>query len=849
MADALKLSDSLNGLTLVQSPTISTQVSLASLLERVDAQRIDASACLNQESRSDMGQFLTPLPVARLMASMLQCEGHDVSLLDAGAGIGTLLSAVIEELCLRGRRPKRVRVVAYEIDSVLLRYLEQTLALCLEECERCNIEFSFEIRARDFMADASGRLNGSLSESAKEPEFTCAIQNPPYRKINRGSDAREFTRTIGVETSNLYAAFVAATLRLLKPGGELVAITPRSFCNGPYFRPFREFLLSRSSLKALHLFDSRQKAFKDDAVLQETVIFKTVVGVRPPESVQISSSADAEDELLTRELHYSDVVHPNDPESFIHIVQDGLSASVNTQLSQFTTPLADLGLTVSTGKVVDFRVRPFLLSQPSATSAPLIYSSNFQKGQVTWPKFGKKPLALEVSPETLDQFVPNEEYVLVKRFSTKEEKRRIVAAIYDPKQICCERVGFENHLNYFHANSRGINRELARGLFIYLNSSLVDSQFRQFNGHTQVNATDLRNMRYPSRAELQRLGTRIESTNLTQQQIDYILKEELMPSDQTGDPIEAKKKIEEATRALTDLGFPRQQLNERSALTLLALLDLKRGDSWSSAEPSLIGITPMIDFMKLQYGKEYKPNTRETVRRQTVHQFVQAALILENPDKPERPTNSPKTVYRIEPTSLQVLKTFGSKEWDQKVREYLAEVPSLKVKYAQAREVNRIPIKLPDGVEITLSAGGQNELVKRIMGDFAEIFTPGGKPLYVGDTGEKHAYYNTAALAELGVMIESHGKMPDVIIYHVDKDWLILIEAVTSHGPINPKRQRELKELFAKSMVGLVLVTAFLTRKAMVKYLSEISWETEVWVAEAPEHLIHFNGERFLGPY
>lgn len=314
-----------------------------------------------------------------------------------------------------------------------------------------------------------------------------------------------------------------------------------------------------------------------------------------------------------------------------------------------------------------------------------------------------------------------------------------------------------------------------------------------------------------------------------------------------------KRKVEEKIRGaltiLNSLGFPRQQQNERSALTLLSLLGIRPESNWEDAGDPLMGITPMMDFFNEQYGKKYAPNTRETVRRQTVHQFLQAALIVANPDKPSRPTNSPKAVYQMEPSALKLLRGFGKPEWEEQLQKYLRTVKTLKRLYARERDMQRLPIQLANGQNIRLSPGGQNVLVKKIIDDFCPLFTPGGCIIYVGDTQAKWAYFNPDALIALGVEIEEHGKMPDVVVHHVEKNWLVLIEAVTSHGPVNPKRRQELKQLFSGSTAGPVFVTAFIDRRAMLKYLNDISWETEVWIAESPTHLIHFNGERFLGPY
>jgi hypothetical protein len=271
--------------------------------------------------------------------------------------------------------------------------------------------------------------------------------------------------------------------------------------------------------------------------------------------------------------------------------------------------------------------------------------------------------------------------------------------------------------------------------------------------------------------------------------------------------------------------------------------------AWSNAAAPLRGITQMMGFFEEHYGKKYAPNTRETVRRQTVHQFLEAGIIVCNPDEPSRPINSGKTVYQVTDAALALIRTFGTTRWDRALAEFRRNVTTLREKYAEERYARRIPVRVSGKVTITLSPGGQNVLVEKILKDFAPVFAPAGRVLYVGDTDTKFAYFDKGGLGKLGVHLEEHGKMPDVIIHYTKKNWLLLIEAVTSHGPVNPKRHQELKKLFATSKAGLVYVTAFLTRKDMVAHLGQISWETEVWVAESPTHMIHFNGERFLGPY
>ena len=310
-----------------------------------------------------------------------------------------------------------------------------------------------------------------------------------------------------------------------------------------------------------------------------------------------------------------------------------------------------------------------------------------------------------------------------------------------------------------------------------------------------------------------------------------------------------QSQVENAKNIFMALGLPRGQQNERSALCLLALLDLKPGDKWSKAHNPLVGITPMMDWIRDHYKRNYAPNTRETLRRQTMHQFVDAGIALYNPDKPDRPVNSPAAVYQIEPAVLILLRSFGTRKWHNNLTGYLAGNQTLAAKYARERKQTLIPVQIAPGRNITLSPGEHSELIRKIIEDFGARFVPGGILIYAGDTGEKWGYFDAPLLADLGVSVDAHGKMPDVVLHYPKKNWLVLVESVTSHGPVDGKRHEELNRLFGGSAAGLVYVTAFPNRATMSRYLSEIAWETEVWVADAPSHLIHFNGERFLGPY
>lgn len=312
---------------------------------------------------------------------------------------------------------------------------------------------------------------------------------------------------------------------------------------------------------------------------------------------------------------------------------------------------------------------------------------------------------------------------------------------------------------------------------------------------------------------------------------------------------EREKYLADAQKILIALGLPRAQQNERSAVSLLALLNLRAGTKWGDATCPLIGITPMMDWAREHYQKAYAPNSRETFRRQTMHQLVAAGIALYNPDDPQRPVNSPKAVYQIAPEALALIQSFATVQWAKNLKAYLAVNQSLTDQYAAARDAQQVSVVIRDEARLNLTPGAHSNLIKAIIEDFAPRFAPGSELVYAGDTGAKWGYFNEALLHKLGVKLDPHGKMPDVVLHFSDKNWLLLIESVTSHGPVDGKRHGELARLFAHSTAGLVFVTAFPNRQIMGRYLGEIAWETEVWVADAPSHLIHFNGIRFLGPY
>jgi len=303
-------------------------------------------------------------------------------------------------------------------------------------------------------------------------------------------------------------------------------------------------------------------------------------------------------------------------------------------------------------------------------------------------------------------------------------------------------------------------------------------------------------------------------------------------------------KIKEALQILIDLGVPKGQQNERTALCLLALTDIKENSQWIEANNPLIGITPMMEFAKAAYNKEYAPNTRETFRRFSMHQLIEAGIALYNPDKTDRPVNSPQTVYQLTPLVLHIVKLFGTDEYAKAVEIYHQKIGALAERYQATREMEMIPVQNIEGLK--LSPGKHSQLIKDIIDNFAPRFIPGSLLLYAGDTGNKWGYFDKKTFNKLGFILDEHGKMPDCVFYYEQKNWLVLVESVTSHGPIDSKRRIELQKLFNND-ITLVFVTAFPDKQTFIRFTSEIAWETEVWLADNPSHLIHFNGDKFLG--
>ena len=447
----------------------------------------DAQAAERSASRkAELGQFMTPPHVAALMASWFEIRpGAPVSLLDPGAGQGALTAAFLAH----APADLSVRGAAVEVDPAMRGALVPRLS-----------GTGVEVVAADFIEWGTDRIR------RRRRGVTHAILNPPYRKLGNGTAHDRQLRRVGIESPNLYAAFVSVSLELLDDGGQIVALVPRSFCNGTYYRPFREHLMRRASIDRIHLFDSRDATFKAESVLQENVVVKLTRGAAQGDVVVSHSTDDGLADLSLRTVAFDEVVPDPAGGRFIHVPTEAPGGLALLRGADQT--LGEIGLSVSTGPVVDFRVRDHLRASPDASTVPLIYPQHFDGLAVRWPQQGaKKPNALALNSVTRKSTYAPGTYCVVRRLSSKEEKRRVVACVVTPEALGGpERLAFENHVNVFHIRKAGLPPTVARGLAIYLSSTAFDASFRRFNGHTQVNVGDLKHMRYPSLDALNALG-------------------------------------------------------------------------------------------------------------------------------------------------------------------------------------------------------------------------------------------------------------------------------------------------------------------------------------------------------
>lgn len=483
-----------------------------------DMNRISANSQLDEKLRGQLGQFMSSPAVSTLLADMFENTNGEQRLLDAGAGVGSLTAAFVERF---KHSATTIESTCFEISEVMHDYLIDTLNQCEVACLNNGIKWVNKIISEDFIKKSVEYL---LSDEFI-PLYNKVILNPPYLKILSNGPERSELRKINFETSNLYSAFVGLSIKMIEEGGELVAITPRSFCNGPYFNEFRKILLDNCSLNKIHVFNSRSSAFKSDKVLQENVVYHLTKGEIQREKVIIVSSSCADDKNpFVYEVPFDEIVSNNNPDRFIHIITNEEEKEIAKMIGSLPCSLENLGVKASTGKVVDFRTKENLRFDVVDGSVPLIFPQHLKNGGVHWPlENSKKQNAIMNNTNTSNMLVKNGTYILIRRLTAKEEKRRIAASLYTSDISTSDVVGFENKTNYIHAMGEPLDDNLAKGLWFFLNSSFVDRYFRQMNGNTQVNATDLRTIRYPTKDKILSMSEYSLPTEPDQEYIDNIV--------------------------------------------------------------------------------------------------------------------------------------------------------------------------------------------------------------------------------------------------------------------------------------------------------------------------------------
>ena len=459
------------------------------------------------------GQFFTPKQVSTFMASLFEIHHNTIRLMDPGAGTGVLAAAFCERLLNNGKIVN-LTIDAYENDSNLLPLLKMLLESCKVELEGRGHNVEYNIYEQDFILHNVGyfRKSDLLWTSEKHILYDFVISNPPYYKLNKDSPQSTVMMELISGQPNIYTLFMALSASMVKPEGELVFITPRSFCSGLYYKKFREWYLSNFQISNIHIFESRKEIFDKDEVLQENIIIKAKKPkkVSKPKKLIISTSKNKNFIKLRKvEVEYTDVICYKNGEIFIRIPTSSLEVDIQHIVDTWPNTLKDLGLEISTGPVVPFRATQYLLSElaKSPKSAPLLWMHNMQDMKVVWPlKKNKKASAIHVCGKTTPLLLPVKNYVLVKRFTSKEQKRRLYATVLLESEFPYKTVGIENHVNYIHKPNGNLSVYEAFGIAAILNTTVIDNFFRSLNGNTQVNATDIRSLPFPKIEDIKKIG-------------------------------------------------------------------------------------------------------------------------------------------------------------------------------------------------------------------------------------------------------------------------------------------------------------------------------------------------------
>lgn len=466
--------------------------------------RFDTST--TSDERKARGHFGTPNPIAQFMAGIIaDLPTGTVRILDPGAGVGTL-SAAFCQRTLKEQSPRSLYFELWENDPKVIPILEKTMSHCQQSLRDAGHELDFVINIDDFILANTQR---TLFKSGPEPSFNLAILNPPYFKLRKESQQAQAMEHVVHGQPNIYALFMAVAAELLLPQGGMVAITPRSYFNGPYFKRFRKWFFDRMAVRQIHVFESRLEAFKDDAVLQENVIMYAEKGGNRNDIILTSSFGRDLAAVDQSSAPYDKIIDNSSGDHIVRVTTSLIEHEIVAAMDALPSRFRSLGFEISTGPVVTFRATEFLRNERADDTAPLLWMHNVRPFITQFPTKHGKPTHIEVSKSSKKLLVPAKTYILLKRFTAKEEQRRLVAGIMTAADSYSEWVGLENHLNYVYRKDSELAEAEAYGLATFFNSTLVDRYFRAISGNTQVNAAEIRRMRVPDEQTLWQIGDQV----------------------------------------------------------------------------------------------------------------------------------------------------------------------------------------------------------------------------------------------------------------------------------------------------------------------------------------------------
>lgn len=470
---------------------------------------------VNAEHKKENGQFFTPLPIAKLMASYSNFSKGNLRVLDPGCGTGVLSCALLEFIAKKNEPMKSVELIVYETDSNIIELTTKALDYLQTWLFSKSMLLNFEIHNSDFILD-----NANLVSDKVVKAFDIIISNPPYFKLSKNDPRVIATKDMSVGQSNIYSLFMAISVNKLNENGELIVITPRSFASGNYFKAFREFFFNKVQLEKIHLFNSRKDTFSRDKVLQETVILKTVKKRIDPKQIVIVSSSVGSSDITNPKiklLQSSELIDLKSTEKILHLPTTEKETQILSLATSWTHNLIDFDIHISTGPVVSFRSLDFIqefYSNGTVFLAPLFWLHNVNKMELHWPlSLKNKGQYIKIEKDSLSRLIPNKNYIFLRRFSTKDDKSRLIAAPYFCNYHKSNVIGVENKVNYIYRKNGHLERSEVIGLCTILNSNLFDIYFQIFNGNVNVSATELREMRFPSIDEIKKIGNKMILSN------------------------------------------------------------------------------------------------------------------------------------------------------------------------------------------------------------------------------------------------------------------------------------------------------------------------------------------------